>query len=126
MSTINIIKQFNEIMGSFLSQISPMTGTNYHYKFTLAIRFNSAVVLESFLVYALPFRDKILKRDESYFISNDLSEVVGNNSDAINEVFKAKTIYEKIDDTSRKNMWDILQALLILGEDYIKVKQGAK
>jgi hypothetical protein len=33
-----------------------------------------------------------------------------------------KNIYVYLDQTSKDNLWDILQALLILGEDYIKIK----
>ena len=34
-----------------------------------------------------------------------------------------QNIYTQLDDASKSNVWDIFQAMLILGEDYIKLNQ---
>jgi hypothetical protein len=114
------IKQFNEILDSFLIQISSLVGTSYHYQFQQIIKINSILPLEQFLVYALPMRDKILKRDETYFTNNENhKDKIGENEDALNEIIRLQGIYSRLDETSKANLWDILQALLILGEEYL-------
>lgn len=114
------IKQFNEILDSFLIQISSLVGTTYHYHFQQIIKVNSILPVEQFLVYALPMRDKILNRDETYFTNNDNhKDKIGDSEATLNEIIRLQGIYGQLDTKSKSNLWDILQALLILGEEYL-------
>lgn len=114
------IKQFNEILDSFLIQISSLVGTSYHYHFQQIIKVNSILPVEQFLVYALPMREKILNRDETYFTNNDNhKDTIGDCEATLNEIIRLQGIYSQLDTTSKSNLWDILQALLILGEEYL-------
>jgi hypothetical protein len=116
------ITQFNEILDSFLIQISSLVGTSYHYHFQQIIKINSILPLEQFLAYALPMRDKILNRDESYFTNNNNHlEQIGDSEQTLNEIIRLQGIYSQLDPTSKSNLWDILQALLILGEEYLQI-----
>ncbi len=117
------IKQFNEILSSFLIQISPLVGSTYYQQFEKIIKYNSLLPIEQFLVHALPVRDKILSRDESYF-NNNLNHVdkIGGNEWVLDEILRLQNIYSQLDETSRSNVWDIFQAMLILGEEYINIK----
>ena len=127
--TANIIKQFNEILESFLNQMIPLLGESYHRKFKMIIKMNSTIGIEKFLTYALPHRDKILSRDESYFAESDatkLEEDAKTNEDLLNEILKMQHIFVKLDDNSKSNVWDIFQAMLILGEDYLKATYSNK
>jgi len=118
-----IIKNFNLILNSFLSQITPLVGNFYIKKFNLITKFNTTLPIENFIVHALPLRDKILNRDESYFADNsNHMDKVGDDDFIINEILRLQNIYFKLDQTSRSNLWDIFQAMLILGEDYVKLK----
>ena len=118
-----IVKNFNLILKSFLSQISPLVGCFYIRKFDLITKFNSTLPIEKFLIHALPLRDKILNRDESYFADNSNHEdKVGDDDFIISEILRLQNIYLKLDQISRSNLWDIFQAMLILGEDYIRLK----
>jgi hypothetical protein len=118
------IKQFNQILDSFLIQVSPLVGTTYHFYFQKIIKINSLLPLEQFLVYALPMRDKILNRDETYFTNNDNhKEKIAEHELKLNEIIRLQGIYSQLDDTSKSNVWDILQALLILGEEYLVLNQ---
>lgn len=117
------IKQFNEILSSFLIQISPLVGSTYHQQFQTIVKYNSLLPIEQFLVHALPVRDKILTRDESYFNDNtNHLEKIGDNEYVLNEILRLQNIYSQIDEESRSNVWDIFQAMLILGEEYINIK----
>ena len=117
------IKQFNEILSSFLIQVSPLVGSNYHQQFQTIVKYNSLLPVEQFLVHALPVRDKILNRDETYF-NNTTNHIdkIGNNEYVLNEILRLQNIYTQIDEISRSNVWDIFQAMLILGEEYINIK----
>lgn len=118
-----IIKNFNLILESFLNQITPLVGSFYIRKFQLIIKCNSTLPIEKFLIHALPLRDKILNRDETYFGNNDNhKEAVGDDDFIINEILRLQNIYMQLDEISRSNLWDIFQAMLILGEDYIRLK----
>lgn len=116
------IKQFNEILSSFLIQVSPLVGSTYYHKFNMITKYNSLLPIENFLVHALPIRDKILLRDETYFTDNtNHKDKIGNNDNVLNEILRLQNIYNQLDETSRSNLWDILQAMLILGEEYINI-----
>jgi len=150
-SKSNIIKNFNSIFESLLIQLSPVIGTTLSKNFQHIIKYNAIIPMEQFLIYALPIRDKIINRDETYFINEnnedilddkikkssefknslDLSEKVFNNNDeaslnkyknAINEILRLQNIYEDLDIQSKNNIWDIFNALLILGEEYVSIK----
>jgi len=117
------IKQFNEILSSFLIQVSPLVGSTYHQQFQTVVKYNSLLPTEQFLIHALPVRDKILNRDESYF-NNTTNHIdkIGDNEYVLNEILRLTNIYSQIDEESRSNVWDIFQAMLILGEEYINIK----
>ena len=118
------IKQFNEILGSFLIQLSPMIGSTYSSQFENIIKYNSLLPLEQFCCYALPLKDKILNKDESYFTNPDnIKDTISNeDSNTINEILKLKDIYKNLNEDSKSNVWDIFQALLYLSIEYIAYK----
>lgn len=121
--SIEKIKQFNEILNSFLIQVSPLVGTSYHYHFQQVIKVNSILPLEQFLVYALPMRDKILNRDETYFADNDNDIYkIANNKVTPFEMFRLQGIYKQLDINSKTKIWELIQSLLLIGEEYITYK----
>jgi hypothetical protein len=116
----NIVNQFNEILSSFLIQLSPLIGTTYNYKFEQIVKINSKTVIESFLVYALPVRDKIINKDETYFETNeDYKTKLNSDTISINDIINLKDIYKTLDIESKENIWDIIRALLELGDQYL-------
>lgn len=122
----NIINQFNEILCSFLIQIVPIVGSTYYNNIQTIIKCNSTLPIENFLYYAIECRDKILNRDESYFLDKSIVKSTINRDDQLDEIFKLQNIYSVLDETSKNNVWDIFQALLFLGEEYIKAKYSNK
>lgn len=119
------VKNFNEILNSFLIQVSPIIGTTYHNYFENLIKYNSILPMEQFLVNCLPVREQILNREEKFF-DDDIKtkENFGHDEYKINEIFRLKNIYKNLDDDSKSNVWDIFQALLILGEEYLVLNQS--
>ena len=139
---IEQIKDFNIILSSFLIQVSPLIGTTYNYHFDHIIEHNAALPNEQFLVYALPYRDQILTRDESYFdqksknnnddiiasVASQIDEygsvinITSANMDVLDEILRLKNIYYSLDPDSKTNLWDILQAMLQLSEEFFRIK----
>jgi hypothetical protein len=117
------VKNFNEILSGFLIQLSPSIGSTYASQLKNIIKYNSILPIEQFSCHALPLRDKILNKDESYFINiENNNDEIKNDADKLTEILKLKNIYFNLDENSKSNIWDIFQALLILSEEYVTNK----
>jgi hypothetical protein len=122
MSSEKII-QFNDIVLSFINQLSSFIGTSYSKEFKKIIKYNCLLPIEQFIVHALPLRDKILNKDETYFTDEyDYNVHSQNDKNMINEILRLKDIYIRLDKKSKSNIWDYFQAMLILAEEYIQIK----
>lgn len=119
MSKVEKVRMFNQILESMIIQLSPIIGTTYHYKLMQIIGVNAILPIKEFILQAIPYKDKILNRDESYFskpeVTNNLIDV---QKEDIGDILKLQDIFFKLDKNSRTNIWDIFQALLILGCEY--------
>lgn len=126
-----IIKAFNGIIESFLSQTSELVGTTYYTYFKKVIKVNSLIAIENGIRFMLPHKNKIFNKDESYF-SDDANLITQLNTTQVSqtfssdqilsEIFRLKDIYYKLDDLSKENVWNILQALTQLMIEYCNIK----
>jgi hypothetical protein len=120
-------KNFNEILSGLLIQLSPIIGSTYSMQFNNIIKYNNLLPIEQFCCHALPLRDKILNRDESYFIDiENNNEEIKNDTIKLNEILKLKDIYINLNIESKSNIWDIFQALLFLSEEFVTIKYAKK
>ena len=120
------IRTFNDLVESFLKQVSPIIGTSYHHYFTKLIKFNAVMPIQNFIYYAIPMKDKILNRDETYFTNpdNHVDKVKESKQDnALDEIIRLKGIWEKLSDESKDNVWDMTQAMLIIAMEYLELKK---
>ena len=125
------IKAFNSIIESFLTQISDSIGTTYLAYYKKAIKVNSLIAIENGILFMLPHKQKIFNNDESYF-SDDALLIEQLNTTQItqsfsvdqimSEIFRLKDIYYKLDEVSKQNVWNILQALTQLMIEYCDCK----
>jgi len=129
MDKVDIIKNFNSILGDFLKQISPMVGTTYHHYFTKLIQINAIEPIRLFSYYVhnseKPLATYIETRNEEYFENTDNHKKYMNNDtseNALMEIIKLKGIYTQLNKESKDNLWDILQALLQLSKEYLSFK----
>lgn len=118
MSKKDKIIQFNSIVESFLSQLSPIIGSTYFSYFKKLIKVNSVLPINYFVKYGLPYREQIINKNESYFMDEDHSEKVNNDEFKLGEILRLKGIYTKLDKKSIDNIWQIFQALVVLTEEY--------
>ena len=129
METAKIIKKFNSIIESLLNQVIPLIGTKYLFYFKNIIKFNSVMPIQKFIKHVLKHKKKILAKDPDYFLNEELykkelnDKVYSEDEDYyLYEILHLKTVYISVDDESKENVWNILHALLILCEDYKKLK----
>jgi len=128
MSIAEKIRIFNDLVESFLKQVSPIIGTSYHHYFTKLIKFNAVMPIQNFIYYAIPLQQKILDRDESYFtnVNNHVEEankVKDIVADPLDEIIRLKGIFEKLSNESKENVWDMTQAMLIISIEYLELKK---
>ena len=119
------IKTFNMIIEDFLKQTTPLVGTSYYFYFTKITKVNCTLPIKYASDHLIKYKDNILTKDISYFndpntYSQQLNELQKSYSsnDIMFEILRLKEIYYKINEESRDNVWDILQALLQLTIEY--------
>jgi ERCC4-related helicase len=122
MSKITNIKEFNNILETFLGQLSPLVGTTYHHYFKKLIKVNSTMPIQEFSKNALPYKNQIMAEDETYFANtSNHDDKINGDLNTLNEILRLKDIYERLDADSRKEVWSYFQALTILSEEYLKL-----
>ena len=120
MSKVEKIKSFNEILETFLKQLSPIIGTTYHFYFQKLVKANAVMPIQQFLLEVLPFKEKIMNKDESYFyqIEDNAGDKIGEDEQVLTEILRLKDIYTGLDKESQSEVWNYFQALIILSEEY--------
>ena len=130
MNKVEIIKGFNEILGDFLKQVSPIIGTTYHYYFNQTIGTNALLPIQYFINYTHnsdnPLIIYIETRNENYFTNTDdhkehLKESIYAET-GLMEIIRLRGIYSQLSNESKDNVWNILQALLQLSIEYNNLK----
>jgi len=127
MNKIEIIKNFNSILGDFLQQVSPIIGTTYHHYYNQLIKANAILPVQYFITYVHQSEKPLVKyiesRDETYFENTDNhKDHIGGTKygdSALIEIIRLQGIYSQLSKDSKDNVWDILQALLQLSNEYL-------
>ena len=105
-----IIKQFNDISIDFLTQTSSLVGCSYLYKFKLMTKVNCVYAIDSFIQNVLPYKNKIVNREESFFMNKSIDNYM-------DDIIGIKQIYHTLDEESKNNIWEIVLALVYLAEE---------
>ncbi len=106
-----IITDFNNISIDFLTQTAPITGYTYLYKFKMLTNINCIYAIDKFIENVLPYKNRIINKDESFFMNKNI------DSEYINDIIGIKQIYHTLDNESKENIWNILMALVYLAEE---------
>jgi hypothetical protein len=121
------IKLFNDLVETFLNEFSKeIGGTTYHHYFTKLVKLNAVMPIQNFIYYALPLKDKIDNRDESYFTNVDnhvdeTSKITDATSDPFEELLRLKGVYENLSKNKKEQLWDYTQGMLMVALEYIKL-----
>lgn len=124
------ITNFNTILVNFLKQLAPTIGNTYHHYITQLIKVNSSVVVENFILKVLPYEEDIMAKNVAFFNNDKNKEKLANDNckddsqkdSFLNEILRLQSIYDQVDESSRENIWQILQALTILAREYLEKK----
>ena len=115
MSHIEKIKSFNSVVESFLVQLSPIIGSFFYSYFKKLIKVNCILPIEHFIYYGLPHKENILTENEIYFTDTEIKkDYISKDTSKLNEILRLQGIYYKLDKESKKNVWSIMKALVIL------------
>jgi len=126
------IKDFNSILDSFLLQVSPLIGTTYHSFFKTLCKANCVVPITSSITILLPHKTQIMNKDERYFYdgSNYIDSIKSADTEKktddmsiLSEIMRMTSIYDQLDQDSKENVWNILQALIQLTIEYCEIKK---
>ena len=124
MSVAEKIKTFNSILEDLLKKLEPIIGSSYHSYFTKYIKYNYVYPIQQFILYAIPMKEKILNRDETYFTNTENhTEHFTGYDEGLQEILRLKGIWEKLDNKSKDGLWDITQVLLFTSLEYIELKK---
>ena len=127
MNKVEVIKSFNDILSDFLNQIGPLIGNTYYTKYTMLIKVNATYPIKRFSEYAIEHEKQIMDRNPDYFMNenvykDEIEKNYGDDSEKyMDKILKFKEIYIKVDKESQENVWDIIQALLLLSKKYIEL-----
>lgn len=124
---VQLIKDFNTLFSSVLQQMSFMIGNKYYLLYSNIIKFNASIGIENFYYYSKPHGDQILSKNEHFFLDEEnLSDLTQgehqNNSDLMAIIGELKHVWTKLDDSSKENLWALIQGLYQLSQQYGKLK----
>ena len=77
--------------------------------------------IQQFYQYVIPFKHKIVTKDESYFRQTENFKEQITGDDMFQEIIRLTNIYDKLDEDNKTQMWMYFQALLVLSEEYTKL-----
>jgi len=112
----HIVKQFNSIVEDLLRQTTHLIGTKYLFNFKTIIQFNAILPMEKFTINMLPYKSYIMAKNTDFFMNAEV-DLSGYSEINYNDIIDLKQIFTNIDEESKENIWEILQALVILCEE---------
>lgn len=125
MSIGDTIKNFNKTLLSLASQISVIcpqniVSSNVSTIDTIINRFPEKVI-EQFIIYVLPDKDKIDNGDENYFLNKDYSKVIKDKKkgDLINDIFQFKEIWKELSNNNKKMVINYMKCLCYFAQVYL-------
>lgn len=125
-----IVKDFNALLEAVIQQVAPLTGNSYHLLFKNLIKMNALLPIQTFNQHAFKWKKQIDERDEAFFLNaenvkaaaNDAGHDISDNEAVLTQMFHLQGVWNNLDKNSKDNLWEMLQALMMLGEQYKSLK----
>ena len=67
----------------------------------------------------MPFEDKIINKDETFFINRNYDEDVSEYVKSLNVITNLKKYWEKMSDSTKNNIWLYMQIMIKLCKKYM-------
>jgi len=125
---MSILGAFNNVLTDFIDDcilVFPEDKDFMLYKkgVNLLVKVNPKKVLTVFAEYTSIYREKILVKDEDFFLKTDYTEIVSSNSkysesDIFNIINKIKGYWVELDDNNKTKIWDYMILLINISDKY--------
>jgi hypothetical protein len=113
------LSKFNEQLLNFLNELSALFPEDkalktFYHTVEFMKKTNPRELMNQFKNFVYPYKDQILKRDESFFLNNSFNEVNDNN--AISEMLRIKTIWAsgQLTPKDKDCIWNYFKVFLYL------------
>jgi hypothetical protein len=82
-------------------------------------KYNPKKILTIFNEYMNLYRQKILDKDDTFFLENDYEIIQKYNNKEIFEIInKIKTYWKLLEDNNKEKIWDYLLLLIKISDQY--------
>ena len=130
MSVAEIVNNFNNQADDLMSQMYACSQDYdikvYHQMFKKLKKFNASKAIEQFIIYVLPFKEKIYSDDESFFLEKSGQELTGDNSEyTMMQSLKFKDLWKTLSFDSKTNIFKFFKVMVYFAEEYIKIKYSS-
>lgn len=109
----------------------------YKEKFILARGANPQMVLLIFLKYIYPYKQQIINKEESFFLSDNLTDKIVNNNELkeeveadseyiLTEALGMKNLWNKMGEEQKETLWTYFKVLIVLCERYVQEVSSKK
>ena len=99
-------------------------------KFNLAKKANPQLVLLIFLKYIYPYKEKVINKEEQFFLSDSLTYKFTNDEDLqkqtninneyiLTKALNLKELWKKMNPQQKETLWTYFNVLMILCERYV-------
>lgn len=119
-----VLDNFNKILEEFiLKSISSFPEEpkikSYYRMFEFSKKCNKQLPIKLFMGGCLEFKEQIKSRDTEFFMNHSgfVKKCVKRTS--FTDDMGLRNNWEKLDDDTKKNVWDYIQTLYVLGETFI-------
>ena len=127
MSITEIVNNFNNQADDLMAQMYACSQDYdikvYHQMFVKLKNFNATKAIEQFIIYVLPFKEKIYEDDESFFLEKSGQELTGDGSEyTMMKSLKFKDLWKTLSDDSKNNIFKFFKVMVYFAEEYLKIK----
>lgn len=127
MSVTEIVNNFNcqadDLMTQMYSCSQDYDIKVYHDMFRKLKRFNATKAIEQFIIYVLPYKEKIYDDDETFFLEKSGEELTGDKSEyTMMQSLKFKDLWQTLSNDSKDNIFKFFKVMVYFAEEYLKIK----
>ena len=125
---MSILGAFNNVLTDFIDDCILVFPEDKDFKVykkgvNLLVKVNPKKVLTVFAEYTSIYREKILVKDEDFFLKTDYTDIVSSNSkysesDIFNIINKIKGYWVELDDNNKTKIWDYMILLINISDKY--------
>lgn len=120
MDSIDLLQKFNTTFLEFaddIIKVVPHDGEFRMYSMAMraAIMINERIIHDNFYAHVtVPYGDRILARDSSFFLTHDYQDVKGEHQEAEAIIDKVKTYWADLKEDDRDTIWKYFRVMVLL------------